>query len=176
MKRFHVHLAVDDLAQSIGFYSALFGGAPAVRQPDYAKWMLEDPRVNFAISSRGLPAGIDHLGLQVDSDDELAELRNRVAGARLPAADQENAACCYARSNKTWTRDPQGVAWEAFHTMEQVATYGQDTKAGGAAAMVAGDAARNAPPSANAQSGVLPKSACCGPARPEAAKSLAACC
>lgn len=109
MKRFHVHVAVDDLAASIRFYSAVFGMPPTVEKGDYAKWMLEDPRVNFAISSRGLKPGLDHLGIQVDSDAELTALRTEVAKAEIAALDQPGAACCYATSNKYWTTDPQGI-------------------------------------------------------------------
>jgi catechol 2,3-dioxygenase-like lactoylglutathione lyase family enzyme len=127
MKRFHVHVGVDNLEKNISFYSAMFGQGPTVVKDDYAKWMLEDPRVNFAISSRGVKAGIDHLGLQVDSDEELAALRVQAAQADIEARDQEDAACCYANSNKYWTTDPQGVAWETFHTLASIPTYGADT-------------------------------------------------
>jgi len=126
MKRFHVHLAVDDLAANIRFYSTVFGMPPAVDKPDYAKWMLEDPRINFAISSRGMKPGIDHLGVQVDSDDELAELRDNVARADIAALDQEGAACCYAKSDKYWVTDPQGIAWETFRTLDSIPTFGAD--------------------------------------------------
>lgn len=128
MKRFHVHLAVEDLAANIRFYSTVFGQPPAVEKPDYAKWMLDDPRINFAISSRGLEAGIDHLGLQVDDDAELKTLREQVAAAGIAALDQPGAACCYAKSDKYWTRDPQGVAWETYRTLGEVPTYGRDTR------------------------------------------------
>lgn len=129
MKRFHLHLAVDNLAANIGFYSAVFGQQPSVVKDDYAKWMLEDPRVNFAISSRGLAKGIDHLGLQVDSDEELALLREQVRAAEIAARDQPEAACCYANSNKYWITDPQGVAWETYHTLGGIPTFGADAKA-----------------------------------------------
>lgn len=170
MKRFHVHVAVADLGDSIRFYSSLFGHAPSVHKVDYAKWMLEDPRVNFAISQRGSEAGIDHLGLQVDSDDELAELRARVAAAEAPIADQENADCCYARSNKSWTRDPQGIAWEAFHTMADIPTYGRHTKveAGAFGATTAASVVAAAKPAGDA--------ACCAPARKVEVVPKAACC
>lgn len=128
MKRFHVHVAVDDLAANIRFYSTVFGAQPAVVKDDYAKWMLEDPRVNFAISNRGAKAGVDHLGLQVDSDHELASLRAQVAGAEIAALDQEQAACCYAKSNKYWITDPQGIAWETFHSLSEIPVFGADTK------------------------------------------------
>jgi len=124
MKRFHVHVAVDDLAANIRFYSTAFGMPPTVEQPDYAKWMLDDPRVNFAISTRGRTPGVDHLGMQVDSDEELASLRDQVAKAEIAALDQRNAECCYALSDKYWTTDPQGIAWETFHTLGSVPVYG----------------------------------------------------
>lgn len=118
MKRFHVHLGVSDLAGSIRFYSGLFGMPPAVEKHDYAKWMLDDPRVNFAISQRSSRAGLDHLGFQAESADELAAIRvdfARAGGARI--RDESDVSCCYARGNKHWTTDPQGIAWEAFHTL-----------------------------------------------------------
>jgi len=124
MKRFHVHVAVEDLAASIRFYSTVFGSPPAVEKPDYAKWMIEDPRLNFAISQRGLKAGIDHLGLQVESDQELTAQRAQIENAEIAALDQKNATCCYARSDKYWITDPQGIAWETFRTLESVPVYG----------------------------------------------------
>jgi catechol 2,3-dioxygenase-like lactoylglutathione lyase family enzyme len=126
MKRFHVHVAVDDLDASIRFYSTMFGIAPTVIKPDYAKWMLEDPRLNFAISARGLHPGIDHLGLQVESDGELAALRGQIEQAQIAAMTQKDAACCYARSDKYWITDPQGIAWETFHTLDAIPVYGED--------------------------------------------------
>lgn len=126
MKRFHVHVSVQDLGQSIRFYSSLFGVAPSVEKPDYAKWMLEDPRVNFAISQRGQAAGVNHLGFQVDSEQELAGLREQVAAAKIAALDQASAACCYARSAKYWIEDPQGIAWETFHTLGNIPVFGED--------------------------------------------------
>jgi len=128
MKRFHVHVAVNDLDTSIRFYSTVFGTAPTVRKPDYAKWMIEDPRINFAISNRGALPGLDHLGFQVDSDGELAVLRKQVAEAEIAALDQPNATCCYAHSDKYWITDPQGVAWETFHTLGEAEIYGAQTK------------------------------------------------
>jgi len=124
MKRFHVHVAVNDLDANVRFYSAVFGAPPAVLKPDYAKWMLEDPRINFAISTRGSQTGIDHLGIQVDSGEELTVLRKQVAEAEIGAFDQTNSQCCYARSDKYWTTDPQGVAWETFHTLDSIPIYG----------------------------------------------------
>ena len=118
MKRFHVHLSVPDLAASIRFYSGMFGFAPTVEKDDYAKWMLDEPRVNFAISKRGARTGLNHLGLQADSADELAEIRGRFdAAERGAVVDETGAHCCYAVSDKHWVRDPQGIAWEAFHSL-----------------------------------------------------------
>jgi len=127
MKRFHVHVAVDDLAASIRFYSTVFGQEPTVRKEDYAKWMVEDPKINFAISRRGHRTGVNHLGIQVDSDEELGELRGRMSSADIARHDQQNATCCYAKSNKTWVMDPQGVPWETYYTMGNAQTYGDDT-------------------------------------------------
>jgi hypothetical protein len=124
MKRFHVHVAVDDLDANILFYSRIFGAPPTVQKSDYAKWMLDDPRVNFAISKQGLKAGLDHLGVQVESEVELEDLRNQVAAAEIVALDQREAQCCYARSNKYWITDPQGIAWETFHTLDSIPVYG----------------------------------------------------
>jgi catechol 2,3-dioxygenase-like lactoylglutathione lyase family enzyme len=128
MKRFHVHVAVDDLAVSIRFYSGVFGSPPTVEKPDYAKWMLEDPRLNFAISRRGLTAGIDHLGLQVESDEELTAQRTQIEKTEVAALEQKNATCCYARSDKYWITDPQGIAWETFRTLDSVPTYGDTVR------------------------------------------------
>jgi catechol 2,3-dioxygenase-like lactoylglutathione lyase family enzyme len=125
MKRFHVHLAVDDLAANIRFYSTVFGAPPTVEKPDYAKWMLDDPRINFAISCRGLKPGLDHLGVQVESEEELVALRDQVERAEIAALDQPGAACCYAKSDKYWVTDPQGVAWETFRTLGDIAVFGE---------------------------------------------------
>ena len=128
MKRFHVHVSVDDLEANVRFYSAVFGAKPTVQKSDYAKWMMEDPRVNFAISQRGAQAGVNHLGFQVDTDEELAALRKQVGDAEIAALDQPGATCCYARSDKYWITDPQGVAWETYHTLGEAAIYGAVTK------------------------------------------------
>jgi catechol 2,3-dioxygenase-like lactoylglutathione lyase family enzyme len=121
MKRFHVHLGVADLDRSIGFYSNLFGAAPSLRKDDYAKWMLDDPRINFAISQRGSAAGVNHLGLQVESAAELAAVRTQFEAADAATALAEPGAnCCYAQSDKHWVTDPQGIAWEAFHTLAAI--------------------------------------------------------
>lgn len=128
MKRLHVHIAVDDLDRSIGFYSTLFAVEPIIVEADYAKWMLDDPRVNFAISSRGGARGIDHLGIQVESDGELRELAGRLKAAGEETRDQEAATCCYAQSNKAWVNDPSGVRWETFFTFGSATQYGEDEK------------------------------------------------
>lgn len=125
MKRFHVHISVADLDQSVGFYSALFGAAPSVLKSDYAKWQLEDPRVNFAISARGAAPGLDHLGVQAESGEELAELKARLDAAQLATRDEAAVACCYARSDKHWAQDPSGIAWESFHTLDSVPTFNE---------------------------------------------------
>jgi catechol 2,3-dioxygenase-like lactoylglutathione lyase family enzyme len=127
MKRLHVHVAVHDLAQSLRFYSALFAAAPTVKKDDYAKWQLDDPRVNFAISTRGKAAGLDHLGIQADDDAELEDIAARLAQADVSVMPQKNAACCYAKSDKYWTLDPQGIAWESFHTLDSMPLFGADT-------------------------------------------------
>jgi catechol 2,3-dioxygenase-like lactoylglutathione lyase family enzyme len=126
MKRFHVHVAVDDLDGSKAFYTKLFGAEPAVVKHDYAKWMVEDPRINFAISTGRDRAGIEHLGLQADTASELAEIRDRLAAAGARIADEPGANCCYAHSDKHWTVDPQGIAWESFHTLGEAVHYGND--------------------------------------------------
>lgn len=156
MKRFHVHVAVVDLAASIRFYSTVFGTPPAVVKGDYAKWMIDDPRVNFAISARGLKAGLDHLGFQVDSDEELAALRRQVGEAEIAARDQPDAACCYARSDKHWTVDPQGIAWETFRTLGEIPVYGADGKTVEAGAACCAPAPKTIPIAAAA-----PAKACC---------------
>ena len=126
MKRFHVHVRVDDLNSSVRFYSTLFGAEPTVMKPDYAKWMLDDPRVNFAITSGSTLAGLDHLGLQVESDADLATIAGRLNAAGQSVVKQENAACCYARGNKGWVFDPSGISWETFHTFGENTVYGKD--------------------------------------------------
>ncbi|HXH02947.1 MAG TPA: ArsI/CadI family heavy metal resistance metalloenzyme [Candidatus Competibacteraceae bacterium] len=126
MKRLHVHVAVRDLEASIRFYSTLFASEPSVRQPDYAKWMLEDPRVNFAISARGHQPGLDHLGIQVESGEELREVHERLHAAEQPLLAVGETTCCYARSDKAWVRDPQGLFWETFHTLGASTVYGID--------------------------------------------------
>jgi len=123
MKRFHVHVNVERLDDSIRFYTTLFGTAPSVTRPDYAKWMLDDPRVNFAISQRDRPAGVDHLGLQAEDEAELAAIGARLQAADAVALAEKATTCCYARSDKFWAEDPQGVRWESFHTLGEATTY-----------------------------------------------------
>ncbi len=129
MKRFHVHVAVEDLASSTRFYSALFGTPPTVEKSDYAKWMLDDPRINFAISKRGSKQGVNHLGFQVDSSDELAALQSQHEAAELSMFNEGNTQCCYAQSTKHWLMDPQGVAWEMYHSMGEIKTYNGEHEA-----------------------------------------------
>jgi catechol 2,3-dioxygenase-like lactoylglutathione lyase family enzyme len=171
MKRFHVHVAVTDLAESIGFYSTLFGAEPAVRKPDYAKWMLDDPRINFAISQRGGSAGVNHLGFQVDSDADLEALHEQLVAAGRGITAEKGANCCYAVSDKYWVTDPAGIAWETFHTLGSVPVYGEDMASNacgtggaccGTASIQSDETSRAAP------------SACCGSAG--AASEKSSCC
>ena len=158
MKRLHVHVAVNDLQRSVGFYSALFAAQPTVLKSDYAKWMLEDPRLNFAISQRDRGAGVDHVGIQVETPAELSELSARLKAAGTATFDQEATTCCYAQSDKSWVNDPAGVRWETFYTFGEATAYGED-EAEQARATGAG--------------------ACCGVAAPEPEKAAApatACC
>jgi catechol 2,3-dioxygenase-like lactoylglutathione lyase family enzyme len=126
VKRLHIHIAVDDLEKNIHFYSALFKSQPTVLEYDYAKWQLDDPRMNFAISNRGRTPGLDHLGIQVDSAAELDAVQQGLADAALPIAAQKQAACCYAQSDKYWSVDPQGIPWEAFHSLSSIPMFGDD--------------------------------------------------
>ena len=126
MKRLHLHVSVPDLGESIQFYETLFGAAPSVVKDDYAKWMLDDPRVNFAISQRGRAAGVDHVGIQVESAAELGELAGRLKAAGNVTLDQEAITCCYARGDKSWVNDPAGVRWETFFTFGEATSYGED--------------------------------------------------
>lgn len=146
MKRFHVHAHVQDLQASIAFYSRLFGAAPTRVESDYAKWMIDDPRINFAISTRGGEPGVDHLGIQTDSAEELAELKARAEAADLALQDEGETTCCYARSEKHWVTDPQGIAWEHFHTLDSIPVFSE-----------------RQPPVAASET-----SACCAPAAPSA--------
>ncbi|PZM77147.1 MAG: glyoxalase/bleomycin resistance/dioxygenase family protein [Candidatus Melainabacteria bacterium] len=126
MKRLHVHVAVADIEHSTKFYSGLFGSEPTVRKDDYAKWMLEDPRVNFAISARGREPGLDHLGIQAENESELKDVSSRLKAANLNVIDEGKTTCCYAESDKAWVVDPQGIAWETFLTSGASTVYGDD--------------------------------------------------
>ena len=164
MKRFHVHVGVDDLDKNIAFYSSMFGQAPSVVKDDYAKWMLDDPRINFAISNRGLPNGVDHLGFQTETADELAALRTQTAQADLAARDDGVTTCCYSKSDKYWITDPQGIAWETFHTQGSIPTFSSIVKTAPACCAPAMQASASTPAS---QAVAMPigkaaaKSACC---------------
>ena len=168
MKRLHVHVAVEDLEASIRFYSHLFDGKPTLLKADYAKWMLEDPRVNFAISARGAGAGIEHLGIQVEHADELAEVYERLRRADRPVLEEGTTTCCYAKSEKSWIEDPQGVKWEAFLTSGESTVYGDEIMA-------------SEPPSACctpvSTGSKAPGASCCTPAeKARAIERGAACC
>ena len=167
MKRFHAHVHVDDLAQSIAFYSKLFAAAPTRVEADYAKWMLEDPRVNFAISTRGAKPGLDHFGMQTDDAAELAELKARAEAADMALLDEGNTTCCYARSEKHWVTDPQGIAWEHFHTLGDIPVFNEATPSSSAGACCA-------PAAVAAPATAAPRAACCGPATATTAKT--SCC
>jgi catechol 2,3-dioxygenase-like lactoylglutathione lyase family enzyme len=136
MKRLHLHVSVPDLETSIQFYQTLFGVPPSVVKGDYAKWMLEDPRVNFAISMRGRDAGLDHVGVQVESAAELAELSGRLKAAGLRTFDQTATTCCYAKGDKSWVSDPAGLRWETFYSFGEATTYGEDPAEAPAATLV----------------------------------------
>jgi hypothetical protein len=169
MKRLHVHVSVADLGESVRFYSALFAADPVVIQADYAKWMLDDPRVNFAISQRGVETarlGVDHLGVQVETDGELQEMRARLGGAELQAQAQTGTSCCYAKSDKYWTVDPTGIAWESFRTLSSIPTYGQSRQEAMGKPLPADSTACCTPNAgelsgAAATCGATSKSACC---------------
>jgi hypothetical protein len=162
MKRLHVHVSVADLQQSIRFYSTLFATDPTVVKPDYAKWMLADPRVNFAISARGRDhAGLDHLGIQVEDSDELVEVQGRLKCAEGPVLDEGLTTCCYAKSEKSWITDPSGIAWETFLTLGESTVYGHSAEL----------ADLRAQAKEKAMAG-----GCCGPAAQTPAKTEAACC
>ena len=156
MKRFHVHVNVTDLTASITFYSHLFGSAPTVTKDDYAKWMLEDPRINFAISQRDRASGVDHLGLQAEVGAELTEIGSRLREADAIRLAETNTTCCYAHSDKFWAEDPQGIRWESFYTHGEATTY----------SAAEDEAACCAP----AVKQVATKAACCGPGASTSAK------
>jgi lactoylglutathione lyase len=142
MKRFHVHAHVADLPASIAFYSKMFAAEPTRVEDDYAKWMLEDPRINFAISTRGDKTGVDHLGIQADSEAELVAMQAQAEAADMTLLDQGETTCCYARSEKYWVTDPQGIAWEQFHTLADIPVFSEraSPQAEPAAACCAGQA------------------------------------
>ena len=155
MKRFHVHVAVPDLSAGIRFYSTLFGAEPSVSKTDYAKWMLDDPRLNFAISERSATAGINHLGFQVDSGEELESLHRQLQAASREVTAEVGAHCCYAKSDKYWVTDPAGIAWESFHSLGSIPMFGDETPAAESAA-AAGIPVADAPAAATKE--------CCAPA------------
>ncbi len=124
MKRIHVHISVDNLADSIHFYSSMFASEPSVAKTDYAKWMLDDPRMNFAISQRGAQIGLNHLGIQVESDTELKQMQSRLESLQPGVQMEEGVACCYAKSDKYWLNDPSGIAWETFHSLDSIPVFG----------------------------------------------------
>jgi catechol 2,3-dioxygenase-like lactoylglutathione lyase family enzyme len=160
MKRFHVHLYVDDLDRNISFYSSLFAAQPARVESDYAKWMLDDPPVNFAISARGHEPGLDHFGIQVDNDADLAVLKAQAQAAEAPILDEGQTTCCYSRSDKHWVTDPQGVAWEHFHTLENIPTFNRPEQSAAAACC--------------APAPTVAPAACCAPAAADGARK--SCC
>jgi catechol-2,3-dioxygenase len=158
MKRMHVHVAVADIPHAVEFYAAMFAARPVVVKPDYAKWMLEDPRVNFAISTRGKQAGLDHLGIQVETQDELQEAYVRLHSAGGDVIEQGQTSCCYAKSEKAWIEDPAGISWETFRTTGESTDYGDG--------------------SGERQARVAHAKGCCAPqsASPPAPESTPACC
>lgn len=161
MKRLHVHVGVADLDRSIIFYSALFGAGPSVAKPDYAKWMLDDPRVNFAISAgRHEARGIEHLGIQAEDEAELAEVYGRLEAAGRPVLEEGRTTCCYARSEKSWIADPDGVAWEAFFTDGEAAVYGDSPAL---AALSAGPGEAGGPGEKDCCDSATPQGVCCAP-------------
>ena len=181
MKRLHVHVAVEDLPASIRFYSQLFAADPIVLKHDYAKWMLEDPRVNFAISSRGASAGIEHLGIQVEDRNELTEVHARLTRAEQPVLEEGETVCCYAKSEKSWIEDPQGVKWETFLTTGESTTYGNDPALGNDPLLsndpVLGESAAACCVPAAASSKEQAEGPCCTPAEKAHAQDRgAACC
>lgn len=163
MKRFHVHLHVTNLDQNIRFYSALFNQAPTRTEGDYAKWMLEDPPVNFAISTGGASTGLDHLGFQVSSTDELAGLKAQAQSADMALLDEGETTCCYARSDKYWITDPQGLAWEQFHTLDSIPVFSEERTAGSSASACC---APQTPAAARPVSVPVAAAPCCGPSSP----------
>ena len=185
MKRFHVHVAVPDLQQSIRFYSTLFGMQPSVVKEDYAKWMLDDPRVNFAISHRGSAEGVNHLGFQVDDAAELEQIHARLGEAESAITEEKAVACCYARSDKYWVTDPAGIAWESFHTLGSVPFFGEQEKAAEEGGCCSPSQAKGtekaaaagccAPKSTDKQK-TAAESSCCAPKSADKQKAAASCC
>lgn len=164
MKRFHVHVGVENLDASIRFYSSLFGTAPTVRKDDYAKWMIEDPRINFAISRRDNRVGVNHLGLQADSADELADIRAHFAAAGPAVIDEPDASCCYAKSDKHWVTDPQGIAWEGYHTLGEIHYFdGNGNEAMSALCGTASSAEPACCAGEKTAGTTMPRSGCCAP-------------
>ena len=180
MNRFHVHLHVDDLAKSIGFYSKLFAAEPTRVETDYAKWMIEDPRINFAISTRGNTPGIDHLGFQTDSVQELEVLKARAEGADMALIDDGETTCCYARSEKHWITDPQGIAWEQFHTLNNIPVFHEEAPAvvaaGPACCAPRGETGVNAAAPLTAATAATPAPAARGKPIDIAVKAAKSCC
>jgi len=162
MKRFHVHIGVNDIADSVRFYSQVFGAEPSVLKDDYAKWMVEDPRINFAISARGSRVGVNHLGLQVDTAEELESMRGQLEAADASLVAEAGANCCYAKSDKYWVTDPQGVAWETYHTLGSIPRFGSDEEAVATPEAVAASAccSTTGPAKVSAQIPVKGKSCC----------------
>lgn len=126
MKRLHIHLSVDDITKNIEFYSTMFGSKPTLVHDDYAKWLLDDPRVNFAISNRNTKTGLDHLGIQAENDQELQAIKQQLDATQSEVVEQEGTSCCYAESDKYWITDPQGIAWESFHSLKEIPTFNDE--------------------------------------------------
>ena len=177
MKRFHVHVHVNDLEKNIAFYSAMFDQAPARTEADYAKWMLQDPPVNFAISTRGQTTGLDHLGIQVESSEDLHALKAQAAQADMALLDEGETTCCYARSDKYWVTDPQGIAWEQFHTLDNIPVFREDTTAPATACCRPAAPTQQTDASCCAPTSAAPAQAsCCGPTARPTANGAKACC
>lgn len=158
MKRFHIHVAVDNLEKAVRFYSTIFGAQPSVLKSDYAKWMVEDPRLNFAISARGAAPGVNHLGFELDTDEEFRAMHAVLAAADASVVEEAGANCCYAKSDKYWITDPAGVAWETYHTLGTIPVFGTGPDQGSdeAACCTPRDS-----PSAGARIAIRGKAGCC---------------
>jgi predicted enzyme related to lactoylglutathione lyase len=168
MKRFHVHISVDSVPESIRFYNALFGQAASVEKADYAKWMLDDPRINFAISQRGAAAGLDHLGIQLESADELHAMTAQLQSAGLAVTETGETVCCYAQSDKGWVHDPQGIAWESFVTLGESTTYGAEPQSAESSSACCAPAVK---PKISLKDISVRSAACCGTSDPIAAQA-----